>query len=457
MKSLRGVRTSIVLGASAILACAALASGAEPRSAASGWAVHDLTLAEARPLAGEPVASRASRTAATWCGTAVQADLAPNAVAGNPVHWIYAIPSDGPDRLSTFASAMQTDAESIDAWWRASDPTRTLRSDLAPMSCGTQLDITTYRLSRSGAQLASIDVRFGAIADELISREFDSEATKYLVYYDGPVEPDICGQGGGPPSRLGFAMVYVQACAGVPYSTTAAHEVLHTMGAVPNGAPGMCAEPDDGHVCDDSFDMMYPFGDETPITGLRLDTGRNDYYGHSGSWLDTQDSPWLVQLDRQAPLTVTITGPGSISADVPGMQCGQTCTTTWNAGTELALQAAPASGAKLVRWSEGCRGAGGCDVVVGQAPRVSALFGPSAYRLTVAVQGKGSVRSSPAGVTCDARCSRPVPSYRVLSLTPRPAKGWRFRSWAGACRGTAAVCRVPMTANTSVRAVFVRK
>jgi len=447
-----------VLGASLLVALTGVVvgAGAPAREATSDWSPHTLTLRDARGAIG-PAPSRASRASATWCGTPAQADLVPNAVAGNPVHWIYAIPSDAPDRLSTFASAMQTDAEAIDAWWRAGDPTRALRSDLALFSCGAQIDLTAIRLSQSGAQLASVDVRFGEIADALISLEFASEHTKYVVYYDGPVEPDICGQGGGGRSGLGYAMVYVRACAGVAFDTTAAHEVLHTMGAVPNGAPNMCAAPDDGHVCDDPHDMMYPYGDETPITGLTLDTGRDDYYAHSGPWWDTQDSPWLVQLDRQSPLALAITGPGSVSADVPGLQCGQSCTTTWNAGTELALTASPAPGAKLVRWSDACAGAAGCEVVAGQAPRVSALFAPNTYRLVVSVKGQGSVRSSQGGLACPPRCSRPVPSYQTARLTPRPAKGWRFRSWSGACRGTTLVCRVPMTANTTTQAVFARK
>ncbi len=457
MRQPRSARSTVLLGA-ALALCVGLAAGAGAgmRAAPSNWNVHSLTARDARAASVAPLSNRASRTAATWCGAATRTDLAPNAVAGKPVHWIYAIPSDGPDRSSTYASSMETDAESIDAWWRASDPTRTLRSDLARFPCGAQIDLSTIRLSRSGAQLASVDTRFGRIADELVSLSFESENTKYVVYYDGPVEPDICGQGGGSRSGLGFAIVYVQACAGVAFDTTAAHEVLHTMGAVPDGAPNMCAEPDDGHVCDDPHDMMYPYGDETPITGLTLDTGRNDYYGHSGAWLDMQDSPWLVQLDRQAPLALAITGPGSVTADVPGLQCGQSCTTTWNTGTELALIATPATGAKLVRWSDACSGAAGCDVVVGQAPGVSALFAPSRYRLIVSVKGKGLVRSSQGAVSCPPRCSRLVPSYQTLRLTPSPAKGWRFKAWAGACRGASA-CRVPMTAGTNVRAVFVRR
>jgi len=459
MKLRKLTRGSLVLAAAGLALAVGIVAGAGTQQGqTSRWQVHDLRLAEARALApGVPAATRSARSTAAWCGTARQTDQAPNVVAGNPVHWIYAIPSDGPDAFSTWASAMQADAESIDAWWRASDPTRTLRSDLAQFSCGQQVDISMIRLSSSSGQLASVNTRFERIADALVALQFSSDFTKYVVYYDGPVEPEICGQGGSLRSGLGFAVVYTRACPGVPPNTTVAHEVLHTIGAVAPGAPHMCPEPDDGHVCDDVHDMMYPYGDETPITGLTLDTGRDDYYGHSGAWTDTQDSPWLVRLDRQSPLAVAISGPGSITADVPGLLCTQTCTTSWNADTTLALAARPAPGSKLVRWGGACSGSGTCRVVAGRAPQVSALFGPSTYRLTVAVGGRGAVRSSRPGIACPTRCSSLVPSYAPLRLTASPAKGWRFKSWAGACRGTKPACTLPMTAATSARAVFARK
>jgi len=245
-------------------------------------------------------------------------------------------------------------------------------------------------------------------------------------------------------------------CAGVPLPTIAAHELLHTLGAVPPGAPHMCPVPNDGHTCDDTRDVMYPYGDTTPLAGLVLDPGRDDYYGHGGPWPDAQDSPWLVQLDRQAPFTLTISGSGSVAADVPGLQCGQSCTTTWNADTKLALTATPGPGAKLVRWSGACSGSFACNVTVSQGATLSALFAPLSYRLTVGVSGQGTVRSSRAGISCPTRCSSPFASYVPLRLTAKPTKGWRLKSWKGACRGTRPVCTVPMSGDTKARAVFAR-
>jgi hypothetical protein len=336
------------------------------------------------------------------------------------------------------------------------DSTRTPRNDLAQFPCGLQLDVSTVRLSQSGSQVSSLELRFGSIVDAIVALGFDSRFTKYVIYYDGPVEPEFCGQGGSVQSGLGFAVVYVQACEGVPPATTAVHELVHTLGAVPEGAPHMCEEPNAFHVCDAERDLMYPFGDETPLSGLSLDSGRDDYYGHSGSWPDVQDSPWLVRLDQQLPFALTITGPGSVTADVPGMQCAQSCTTTWNSGTALALTAAPGPGAKLVRWSGACSGSFDCHVTVGQGVTASALFAPITYRLAVRVRGRGVVRTSNGRISCPARCSSQLSSYVAARLTATPAKGWRFKAWEGSCRGRRPSCTVPMTSATSARAVFVR-
>jgi hypothetical protein len=432
---------------------------------ASGSAAHDhgahglrfiqttrSSSAEALPAISAPV-----RTAATWCGTPAQADLTPNTLAGFPVHWIYAIPSDGADRFTAFSSAMQTDAEAIDAWWRREDPTRTPRNDLTQLQCGLQLDLTTFRVQLSGAQLAGPDARFGAIFNSLLAANLRSPFTKYIVYYDGPVtENDICGQGGSDSTGFGLAVMYVQACTGVSTASVVAHELLHTFGAVPDGAPHNCPPPSDGHTCDNPSDLMNPFIDLSPLESKLLDPGRDDYYGHSAGFSDSQDSPWLVQVDRQQPLTVTISGGGQVSGNVPGLQCAQTCTTTWNAGTQMSLTATPSAGSKLVRWGGTCGGAGACIVTAAPGSSVSAVFAPLVFRLTVSVGGRGKVRSSRSGITCRPRCSASFPSFVPVRLTAIPAKGWKFRSWTGACRGKNRTCSVPMTAASRARAIFAR-
>jgi Divergent InlB B-repeat domain len=415
--------------------------------------VHTSTATDIQPLASVA----APRALAAWCGQAASADRTPNAVAGNPIHWVYVIPSDGADNLAGVASVMQADADSIDAWWRGQDSTRVPRNDLTSFSCGSQLDITTLRMSRSSSQLAPLQGRFPAIVDALEQARLASSFTKFAVYFDGQTaEENVCGQGGSDSSGFGVAIVYVRSCVGVSTAAVAVHEVVHTLGAVPRGAPHECTDENGGHTCDDERDLMYPSIGGESLSSKLLDPGRDDYYGHSGGWTDTQDSAWLVRLDSQTPLAVTVSGPGSVSADVPGLQCSASCTTTWNAGQRLALTATPSAGAKLVRWGGVCSGAAGCTLSVAAGTAVSAVFAPASFRLAVAVTGKGAIRSSRAGITCRPRCSAAFPSFSPVRLTATPAKGWKLRSWTGACRGAKKTCTVPMSAATSARATFVR-
>lgn len=447
-------RVVVLAGIILVLVAAAGAESARSRHS-GGAAVQPRGLVSSRVVL-TPSERRVVRTASTWCGTPTQQDLAPNAVAGNAVHWIYAIPSDGADRFPTFASAMQTDAELIDAWWRGQDATRTPRDDLAAFPCGTQLDLSSVRLALPASRLDN-STRFEEIVDGIVAAGFRSTFVKYVVYYDGSIsEQGLCGQGGSESSGFGVAVVFTRSCNGIAPSVVAAHELLHTLGAVPSGAPHDCPPPNDGHTCDTQADIMYPFVSPVPLSSEILDPGRDDYYGHSGSWPDVQDSRWLVQLDRQVPFSLAIAGPGSVTADVPGLLCTRTCSTTWNSGTPLNLVATPAAGAKLVRWTGSCTGAGACSVTVDPSARVSALFAPATYRLTVARAGRGTIRSSRSGISCAPRCSAAFPSYVSVQLRATPATGWRFRSWSGACRGSKAVCTVPMTKNTSARAVFAR-
>jgi hypothetical protein len=393
--------------------------------------------------------------AATWCGSTSSADRTPQAAAGYSVHLVYAVPSDGADGIATWGSAMQTDAETIDAWWRREDPARTVRFDTFSFACGTQLDISFLRLQQTGAQLDPIDRRADRVYDGLRAAGLLSAFEKTIVYYDGPDSqgrPTVCGQGGGS-----IAFVYVNACDGVPNDGIVAHELLHSLGAVPPQAPHDCPPPDDGHTCDTTTDIMYPYADGSNLFALLLDPGRDDYYGHTGSWLDVQDSEYLVRLDAQSQLSLGLQGPGRVVSDIPGVDCTTSCASTWNAGTRLSLSATPTGAEHFVRWGGACSGAVAlCNVTVDQATSVSALFAPAFYPLRVTVGGRGVVRGAAGRVFCPSECRVELASHTPVRITAMPAKGWRLKSWSGACRGAARTCNLQMRKASTTRAVFVR-
>jgi hypothetical protein len=91
------------------------------------------------------------------------------------------------------------------------------------------------------------------------------------------------------------------------------------------------------------------------------------------------------------------------------------------------------------------------------APKqVSATFAPAFVSLAVAVQGRGSVSSSPPGITCPGRCTSRFPSGTTVRLRARARLGWRFVRWSGTCRGHGG-CVVYTGDDRSVAAVFRRR
>jgi hypothetical protein len=191
-------------------------------------------------------------------------------------------------------------------WWVGQDPTRKPRFDLLQATgCSSdyaRVDISVAHLPHpNGAESAQ------QIQDDLVAAGFDNPDKAYLVYYEGSI-PDqngysICGQGGTADVAWAYSIVNVGGCdqtAGDGFRAgVATHELVHGLGAVQSDAPNYCQ---DGHVCDSSSDLMKPVADDgDSLANLQLDVGRDDYYGHSGSWWDTQDSGLLYDLDLNLP------------------------------------------------------------------------------------------------------------------------------------------------------------
>jgi len=396
--------------------------------------------------------------AAPWCGTLGTGDRA-QVIGGPFVHVVYAIPGDGADHSAEFGQRISDDVDQITAWWTGQDPTRAPRFDVTPFSCGNQVDLTLVRLPQSGAQLAPSQGRAASLATGVMAAGLGSAFGKYLVYYDGPAnDPDLCGQGGGAEDAgPDYAFVYATACTDVPTAAIAAHELLHSLSALPQGAPHACSADDDGHPCDSTQDVLYPFASGDPLSSLVLDVGHDDYYAHSGNWFDIQDSIWLTHVGDQAPLTISVRGGGRVVSLAPSPDCTATCSVDWNRGATVQLEGIPAAGKRFVRWSGGCTGTGACTVRVGAPTSVGAFFAPARFRLDVGVTGQGLVRSAPRGLACRVRCAISFTSYKAVRLTAVPAKGWRFSRWTGSCTGRRTICSVPMTKAASARAVFARR
>jgi Divergent InlB B-repeat domain len=406
-----------------------------------------------------------------WCGgDRAETDRMPDRAGGPQIHVAYVVPADAPDRFAELTSALATDVAAIDAWWRREDPTRAPRFDLFDFpGCDSRfgrLDITSARIPDSGASLLSADDRHSVIAARLSEFPFglDDPTKKYLVFYDGDAsgpEANVCGTGGGAPTAGGaasMAIIYLRSDCGLDpgagrlSASVAAHELIHTLGALAFGVPDTCTD-DPGHPCDDPRDILYPFLQDKPLDETLLDVGRNHYYAHGGSWFDLQESLWLLKAHEQTLLGLTVGGTGVVR--VNRTDCAVSCETEWDAGALVRLVAEPADGTVFRGWTGACAGRVlVCDVTMAATAAASASFA-RAVRLVVAVRGRGVVTGPE--LRCPARCTVDVAAGDRVTLRARAASGWRFVRWSGACSTSRPACAVRVSAARRVQAVFARR
>jgi hypothetical protein len=390
---------------------------------------------------------------AAWCGSGETASDRPDAVTARQVHAVVALPADAPDTFPDNANQLADDVTSMVGWWAGQDPTRIPRFDLAVFGGSQCLDISLVRLPEPASVFARTGAEAGIhrIVLDLAGAGLDSIYKKYLVYFEGPsLEDDVCGVGEGDlGTGPSYAVVIPSGCPPVPTDTTATHELLHALGAVPPGDPHCPADP--GHPCDSPTDVLYPTTAGEPLSTKVLDFNHDDYYGHSQPWPDVQDSLWLHRLD-EAPvgLTVAFAGAGTVTSDLPGVICTAGCTTQWDPGAVVSLDAEPAANDRFVRWTGACTGRGDCRLTLAQSATVTAVYGPLGIPVRVSTSGKGRVACTPA-------CSRSFAAGSTLRLKAVPAKGWRFAGWSGACKGTRPTCTPPTDYAVAARARFTKR
>jgi uncharacterized repeat protein (TIGR03803 family) len=193
-----------------------------------------------------------------------------------------------------------------------------------------------------------------------------------------------------------------------------------------------------------------------PEAGLIMDGAGNLYGTTFNGGTSGNGLVFALNLETNAyTLSVSKTGSGTVTSSPSGIDCGSTCSASFDAGTQVTLTASAASGSTFGGWSGACSGTGTCTLMMNSNQSVTAAFSLGTYSLSVSAIGSpgGKVTSSPSGINCGSTCSANFSAGTQVTLTASPAYTWGFFGWGGACRGLAS-CTVTMSANTSASATF---
>jgi hypothetical protein len=407
-----------------------------------------LALAACTVTAVGPVASGAAQSARGTLDRAM-ADR-PDEVGGPQVHAIYVLPSDAPDKALDTNGTIASWINTFNGWFAGQAGGARVRMDIFQGSP----DVSFLRLAETDDQLtASGSDTEATIGKALAANGFADRYKIYLVVSPGHSD-GYCGVSTGA-----LAILYLGMCDGVSWPSVMAHEVIHSLGAVPGCAPH---HADNGHVDDSDRDIMWPYAG-LPLTSQVLDAGHDDYYGPPGdNHLDADcpniaDSEFLTTT-RFFRLVVTSDGNGEAFASPlsAGDRCDAAtpCSYFVRAGQRVMMGAQARAGFHFVGWSGGgCSTDESCILNVGADTTVKALFAPDP-KLALVIRGKGRVEIPDFMTTCSRICTFQL-AYDIESeLAAHPAKGWRFDSWSGACSGKRLVCNVRLTADATQVATF---
>jgi hypothetical protein len=146
-----------------------------------------------------------------------------------------------------------------------------------------------------------------------------------------------------------------------------------------------------------------------------------------------------------ATLAVTYEGNGTVNSSPNGIDCGDTCTNTFDGDTEVILTATPDDGWMLDSWTGDCNSSG--RVTIDSGKKCHAIFVEQSEDasqetevsltppyLTVTKTGEGTITSEPAAIDCGEDCTQEytAPGTQV-TLIATPDNGWAFDQWQGDC------------------------
>jgi len=164
-------------------------------------------------------------------------------------------------------------------------------------------------------------------------------------------------------------------------------------------------------------------------------------------------------IQRELKVTRSGTSTGTLKSSPAGIECGKTCSASFNHGTLVTLTATPAPLTLPATWS-GCGSVNvfnQCEVTMSAAKEVKATFDLSEplLKVTPAGTGTGTLKSSPGGIDCGATCSAKYLEGTTVTLTGTPIGEAEAVKWSGCDQVNAeGKCVVKMSAAREVIASF---
>ena len=217
---------------------------------------------------------------------------------------------------------------------------------------------------------------------------------------------------------------------------------VNGQGAVQSSPAGISC----GQICAASFDEGTSISlTAAPASGFRFDGWGGACSGPGGCAVtmkgETQVWATFVAIPpAQHALTVILTGTGSgtVSSQPKGIECGGTCSATFDNGTGVALTAAAAAGSEFGGWGGACTGTAGCTVTMNREQIVAVRFQPVApppqklaYAITEIPGVEGNSSLMPSGI--DSRGDL-VGSYWITNGSIVDAHAFFYDVGTGATR-----------------------
>ena len=267
------------------------------------------------------------------------------------------------------------------------------------------------------------------------------------------------------------------ACAGKELSCvvamSAARSVSATFGrtqppltvAVTGTGLGWVTSTPGGITCGTTCSAAFDFG--TVVTLSAVPAEGSDFTGWTGACAGAGVCTLSVDAARNATAAFTLrrytlgveragTGAGVVRTAPAGVDCGATCSATFDAGTTLTLTALPDVDSVFSGWTGACAGVADCVLTPRANSSAVAVFTRKKHLLTVTRTGPGLVASMPTRLYCGSTCQDTFDSGTQVTLTATPDAGAAFIGWGGACTGIELGCVVAMSAARGVSATFSR-